>query len=105
VLSLPHQSIFDLLALGSVLRGGLNRGGSTIPMQLLKNLVFHDLEQDGGLGLIDLLVLDDLAYVTMVSKAQVRALTTWSCLPLRSGRPRGRVMSGEAPTKTSRRSS
>jgi penicillin-binding protein 1A len=34
----------DLIALGSVLRGGLNRGGSTIPMQLLKNLVFHDLQ-------------------------------------------------------------
>jgi len=35
----------DLIALGSVLRGGLNRGGSTIPMQLLKNLVFHDLQR------------------------------------------------------------
>src|SRR3954451_16985351 len=34
----------DLIALGSVLRGGLGRGGSTIPMQLLKNLVLHDLQ-------------------------------------------------------------
>src|SRR5918993_721969 len=34
----------DLLALASVLRGGLSRGGSTIPMQLLKNLVLHDLQ-------------------------------------------------------------
>ncbi|GJD53042.1 Penicillin-binding protein 1F [Methylobacterium crusticola] len=33
----------DLIALAGVLRGGLSRGGSTIPMQLLKNLVFHDL--------------------------------------------------------------
>src|SRR4051812_21783230 len=35
----------DLIALASVLRGGFSRGGSTIPMQLLKNLVFHDLNQ------------------------------------------------------------
>ncbi len=35
----------DLISLLSVLKGGLNRGGSTIPMQLLKNLVFHDLLQ------------------------------------------------------------
>ena len=35
----------DLIALASVLRGGLSRGGSTIPMQLLKNLVLHDLQQ------------------------------------------------------------
>jgi penicillin-binding protein 1A len=34
----------DLMALASVLRGGLSRGGSTIPMQLLKNLVLHDLQ-------------------------------------------------------------
>jgi penicillin-binding protein 1A len=33
----------DVAALLSVLKGGLTRGGSTIPMQLLKNLVFHDL--------------------------------------------------------------
>jgi|GEM_PF-3141194 len=33
----------DVAALLSVLKGGLARGGSTIPMQLLKNLVFHDL--------------------------------------------------------------
>jgi penicillin-binding protein 1A len=33
----------DIAALLSVLKGGLARGGSTIPMQLLKNLVFHDL--------------------------------------------------------------
>jgi penicillin-binding protein 1A len=41
---LDHGGV-DLIALGSVLRGGLNRGGSTIPMQLLKNLVFHDLQR------------------------------------------------------------
>lgn len=34
----------DLTALASILRGGFGRGGSTIPMQLLKNLVFHDLQ-------------------------------------------------------------
>ncbi|GJE41210.1 transglycosylase domain-containing protein [Methylobacterium soli] len=34
----------DLIALAAVFRGGLSRGGSTIPMQLLKNLVFHDLQ-------------------------------------------------------------
>ena len=34
----------DFQALASVLRGGLSRGGSTIPMQLLKNLVLHDLQ-------------------------------------------------------------
>ena len=33
----------DVVSLLSVLKGGLSRGGSTIPMQLLKNLVFHDL--------------------------------------------------------------
>jgi penicillin-binding protein 1A len=41
---LDHGGI-DLIALGSVLRGRLSRGGSTIPMQLLKNLVFHDLQR------------------------------------------------------------
>ena len=41
---MDHGGI-DLIALGSVLRGGLSRGGSTIPMQLLKNLVFHDLQR------------------------------------------------------------
>ena len=35
----------DLITLVSVLKGGLNRGGSTIPMQLLKNLVFHGLQE------------------------------------------------------------
>ena len=34
----------DLIALASIVRSGLSRGGSTIPMQLLKNLVFHDLQ-------------------------------------------------------------
>src|SRR5215210_8048573 len=34
----------DVVSLLSVLKGGLSRGGSTIPMQLLKNLVFHDLQ-------------------------------------------------------------
>ena len=34
----------DLVTLVSVLKGGFARGGSTIPMQLLKNLVFHDLQ-------------------------------------------------------------
>jgi penicillin-binding protein 1A len=33
----------DVVALLSVLKGGLKRGGSTIPMQLLKNLILHDL--------------------------------------------------------------
>jgi penicillin-binding protein 1A len=35
----------DLVTLLSVLKGGLSRGGSTIPMQLLKNLVLHDLQR------------------------------------------------------------
>ncbi|RDI61884.1 transglycosylase domain-containing protein [Microvirga subterranea] len=39
-----HRGI-DLVSLLAVLKGGLSRGGSTIPMQLLKNLVFHDLRQ------------------------------------------------------------
>src|SRR5215203_5133011 len=34
---MDHGGI-DLIALAAVLRGGLSRGGSTIPMQLLKNL-------------------------------------------------------------------
>ena len=34
----------DVFALAAVLQGGFSRGGSTIPMQLLKNLVFHDLQ-------------------------------------------------------------
>jgi penicillin-binding protein 1A len=37
-----HSGI-DVVSLLSVLKGGFARGGSTIPMQLLKNLVFHDL--------------------------------------------------------------
>src|SRR5215216_2915916 len=41
---MDHDGV-DLIALASVLRGGLNRGGSTIPMQLLKNLVLHDLQR------------------------------------------------------------
>ena len=36
----------DVVSLLSVLKGGLSRGGSTIPMQLLKNLVFHDLQSE-----------------------------------------------------------
>jgi len=40
---MDHGGI-DFLALGAVLRGGLSRSGSTIPMQLLKNLVLHDLQ-------------------------------------------------------------
>jgi penicillin-binding protein 1A len=40
---MDHGGI-DLIALAAVLRGGLSRGGSTIPMQLLKNLVLHDLQ-------------------------------------------------------------
>jgi penicillin-binding protein 1A len=37
-----HNGV-DVVSLLAVLKGGLTRGGSTIPMQLLKNLVFHDL--------------------------------------------------------------
>jgi penicillin-binding protein 1A len=37
-----HNGV-DVVSLLSVLKGGLSRGGSTIPMQLLKNLIFHDL--------------------------------------------------------------
>ena len=49
---MDHGGI-DLIALGSVLRGGLSRGGSTIPMQLLKNLVFHDLQRRDVLSKLD----------------------------------------------------
>src|SRR4029450_8747956 len=42
----------DVIPLLSVLRGGLDRGGSTIPMQLLKNLVFHDLRRRDTLSRI-----------------------------------------------------
>jgi penicillin-binding protein 1A len=42
-----HSGV-DVVSLLSVLKEGLRRGGSTIPMQLLKNLVFHDL-RDGDL--------------------------------------------------------
>src|SRR5215208_4347138 len=51
---MDHGGI-DLIALGSVLRGGLSRGGSTIPMQLLKNLVFHDLQRRDVLSKLELL--------------------------------------------------
>src|SRR3712207_5236184 len=37
-----HNGV-DVVSLLAVLKGGLSRGGSTIPMQLLKNLIFHDL--------------------------------------------------------------
>ena len=37
-----HSGV-DVVSLLSVVKGGFTRGGSTIPMQLLKNLVFHDL--------------------------------------------------------------
>ncbi|HEY8563984.1 MAG TPA: transglycosylase domain-containing protein [Beijerinckiaceae bacterium] len=43
----------DLIALAGVLRGGLSRGGSTIPMQLMKNLVLHDLRQDSIIAKIE----------------------------------------------------
>ncbi|HEV2557668.1 MAG TPA: transglycosylase domain-containing protein [Microvirga sp.] len=43
----------DLVTLLSVLKGGINRGGSTIPMQLLKNLVFHDLRQQDILSRLE----------------------------------------------------
>jgi penicillin-binding protein 1A len=43
----------DVITLLSVLRGGLDRGGSTIPMQLLKNLVFHDLWRRDTLSRIE----------------------------------------------------
>jgi penicillin-binding protein 1A len=47
-----HSGV-DLVALLSVVRGGLSRGGSTIPMQLLKNLVLHDLRGRGTLARIE----------------------------------------------------
>ena len=41
-----HRGV-DVIGLFSILKGGVRRGGSTITMQLLKNLVFHDLrDQD-----------------------------------------------------------
>jgi penicillin-binding protein 1A len=43
----------DVVALLAVLRGGLSRGGSTIPMQLLKNLVLHDLRGRGALAVLE----------------------------------------------------
>jgi len=43
----------DVLSLLSALKGGLNRGGSTIPMQLLKNLIFHDLRGGDVLSLLE----------------------------------------------------
>jgi penicillin-binding protein 1A len=43
----------DVVSLLSVLKGGLSRGGSTIPMQLLKNLVFHDLRQGDVLSRLE----------------------------------------------------
>jgi len=43
----------DVLSLLSVIKGGLSRGGSTIPMQLLKNLVFHDLRGSDALSRIE----------------------------------------------------
>src|SRR3954469_20676553 len=49
---LDHGGV-DLIALAAVLRGGLSRGGSTIPMQLLKNLVLHDLQGRGLLSKLE----------------------------------------------------
>jgi len=43
----------DVVSLLAVLKGGLTRGGSTIPMQLLKNLVFHDLRQGDVLSRLE----------------------------------------------------
>ncbi len=43
----------DIITLLSVLKGGFDRGGSTIPMQLLKNLVFHDLQQRDMLSRVE----------------------------------------------------
>ena len=43
----------DVVSLLSVLKGGLSRGGSTIPMQLLKNLVFHDLRASDVLSRLE----------------------------------------------------
>jgi penicillin-binding protein 1A len=47
-----HSGV-DVVSLLSVLKGGLTRGGSTIPMQLLKNLVFHDLRGDDALSRLE----------------------------------------------------
>jgi penicillin-binding protein 1A len=47
-----HSGV-DVVSLLSVLRGGLTRGGSTIPMQLLKNLVFHDLRGSNALSRLE----------------------------------------------------
>lgn len=47
-----HRGI-DVVSLLSVLKGGFGRGGSTIPMQLLKNLVFHDLRQGDVLSRLE----------------------------------------------------
>lgn len=43
-----HSGV-DVVSLLAVLKGGLTRGGSTLPMQLLKNLVFHDLRGSDAL--------------------------------------------------------
>ena len=43
----------DVVSLLSVLKGGLSRGGSTIPMQLLKNLVLHDLRASDVLSRLE----------------------------------------------------
>jgi penicillin-binding protein 1A len=43
---LDHGGI-DWVSLLNVARAGFNRGASTIPMQLLKNLAFHDLRGKG----------------------------------------------------------
>ncbi|WP_262271087.1 transglycosylase domain-containing protein [Microvirga yunnanensis] len=47
-----HSGV-DVISLLSVLKGGLSRGGSTIPMQLLKNLVFHDLRASDVLSRLE----------------------------------------------------
>ena len=47
-----HSGV-DVVSLLSVLKGGLSRGGSTIPMQLLKNLVFHDLRGSDALSRLE----------------------------------------------------
>jgi penicillin-binding protein 1A len=47
-----HRGV-DVVSLLSVLKGGLTRGGSTIPMQLLKNLIFHDLRGGDVLSRIE----------------------------------------------------
>src|SRR5215211_2947570 len=47
-----HSGV-DVVSLLSVLKGGLTRGGRTIPMQLLKNLVFHDLRGSNVLSRLE----------------------------------------------------